>query len=93
MKQSRLNLFTVNLKYIRNLSKADDHIFSISPQIGKNNRPFLGIIVICDNRQYCIPLSSPKTKHKSMNNDIDFTKKRCCNFKKLEEELSKFELH
>ena len=74
MKQKRLDLYTVNLKYIRNLSHADDHIFSISPQTGKSNRPFLGVIVVCGNKQYCVPLSSPKKKHLKMNNDVDFFK-------------------
>ena len=38
------------------------------------NRPLVGIIVICDDKQYCVPLSSPKEKHKTMKNDVDFTK-------------------
>lgn len=74
MKQPRLNLYLVDIKYIRNLSHADDHVMSVSPQIGKSDRPFVGIIVICSDKQYCIPLSSPKEKHKSMKNDVDFTK-------------------
>lgn len=74
MKQQRLNLYTVNLKYIRNLHNQDDHVFSISPQTGKSNRPFVGIVIICDNKQYCVPLSSPKPKHQTMKNDIDFHK-------------------
>lgn len=74
MKQTRLNLYLVDMKYIRNLSHVDDHVMSVSPQIGKSNRPFIGIIVICNDRQYCVPLSSPKEKHKTMKNDIDFTK-------------------
>lgn len=74
MKQERLSVYTVNLKYIRNLHNADDNVFSISPQVGKANRPFVGIIVICDDKQYCVPLSSPKEKHKEMKNDVDFSK-------------------
>ncbi len=74
MKQSRLSMYTVNLKYIRNLTKVDDNVLSISPQKGKANRPFVGIIVICDNKQYCVPFSSPKDKHRSMKNDVDFSK-------------------
>ena len=31
MKQERLSVYTVNLKYIRNLHNADDNVFSISP--------------------------------------------------------------
>ena len=74
MKQARLNLYLVDMKYIRNLSHADDRVMSVSPQIGKSNRPFVGIIVICSEKQYCIPLSSPKEKHKFMKNAVDFIK-------------------
>ena len=73
MKQNRLSLYTVNMKLIRNYhNQGDDRVFSVSPQTGKNTRPFVGIVVICDDKQYCIPLSSPKEKHKSMKNSIDF---------------------
>ena len=73
MEQKRLSLYTVDMKLIRNYhNQGDDRVFSVSPQIGKETRPFVGIVVICDEKQYCIPLSSPKAKHKSMKNDIDF---------------------
>ena len=35
-------------------------------------RPFVGIVILCNEKQYCIPLSSPKEKHKEMKNTIDF---------------------
>lgn len=73
MEQFRLSLYTVKMKYIRNLhNQGDDRVFSVSPQVGKNNRPFVGIIVICGGKQYCVPLSSPKAKHNTMKNGIDF---------------------
>lgn len=73
MEQKRLSLYTVDMKLIRNYhNQGDDRVFSVSPQIGKETRPFVGIVVICDEKQYCIPLSSPKAKHKSMKNDVDF---------------------
>jgi protein AbiQ len=31
------------MKYIRDLHKADDRVQSVSPQIHKSNRPFVGI--------------------------------------------------
>jgi protein AbiQ len=62
------------MKYIRDLAKVDDKVMSISPQIGKENRPFVGIVVICDSKPYCIPLTSPKLKHQQMKNDKDFSK-------------------
>lgn len=73
-KKQRLTLNYIDLKYIRDLSNVDDHVMSVSPQIGKSTRPFVGIIVICGTKKYCIPLSSPKTKHIKMKNDVDFSK-------------------
>ena len=75
MQQHRLLLYTVDMKLIRNMhNQGDEHVFSVSPQAGKSNRPFVGIIILCNGRQYCVPLSSPKNKHKSMKNRIDFHK-------------------
>ena len=74
MEQKRLNLYLIDMKYIRNLAKADDHVMSVSPQAGKETRPFVGIVIVCGTRKYCVPLSSPKPKHSSMKNDVDFTK-------------------
>lgn len=74
MKQERLRLYTIDMKYIRNLAHSDNNVMSVSPQIGKSTRPFVGIIVICEEKQYCVPLSSPKPKHHKMNNDSDFSK-------------------
>lgn len=34
MEQKRLNLYLIDMKYIRNLAKADSHVMSVSPQIG-----------------------------------------------------------
>lgn len=74
MKQPRLSLYLVDMKYIRNLAHADKHVMSVSPQIGKSNRPFVGVIVLFDDKQYCVPLSSPIEKHETMKNDVDFMK-------------------
>ncbi len=74
MQQEKLKLYNIDMKYIRNLAKVDDNIFSVSPQAGKESRPFVGVVIICNNKEYCIPLSSPKEKHAKMKNDVDFTK-------------------
>ena len=34
------------MKYVRNLHNADDRVESVSPQIGKANRVFIGVIVM-----------------------------------------------
>ena len=40
----RFKLYNVNIKYIRNLHNVDDNVPSVSPQIGKQARPFLGTV-------------------------------------------------
>ena len=57
-----LDFYSIDLKYVRSLSKADDKVMSISPQIGKEIRPFVGVVVLMNGKKYCIPLTSPKDK-------------------------------
>ena len=40
----------------------------------KKLRPFIGILFKIDKWEYFAPLSSPKPKHKSMRNTLDFFK-------------------
>lgn len=61
-RKNKLDIYYVDKKYIRDLSNADDNVLSVSPQSGKDSRPFIGIVVIMDNKEYCIPLTSPKAK-------------------------------
>ena len=72
--QTDFKLYRVDMKYIRNLHNIDDKVLSVSPQAGKDNRVFVGIVIICGVHKYCIPLSSPKEKHKKMKNSMDFSK-------------------
>ena len=72
--QTDFKLYKVDMKYIRNLHRIDDKVLSVSPQTGKDNRVFVGIVVVCSGQKYCIPLSSPKEKHRRMRNSMDFSK-------------------
>lgn len=74
MVQERLKLYRVDIKYIRNLQKIDDRISSVSPQIGKQNRVYVGLVVVCGKYTYLIPLSHPVEKHKRMSPKADFDK-------------------
>lgn len=74
MKQERLNLYLIDMKYIRNLHRADNKVSSVSPQIGKQHRIYVGIIVLCNNRKYLIPLSHAAAKHTKMKPRADFDK-------------------
>ena len=44
-------LYKVDMKLIRDYAHIDDNIMSVSPQINKQNRPFVGVIVINNNRK------------------------------------------
>ena len=74
MHRKKLALYYMDMKYVRDLHKIDDRVQSVSPQIHKSNRPFVGVVVICENQQYCIPLDSPKEKHLNKKNDVDFSR-------------------
>lgn len=74
MKQERLNLYRIDMKYIRNLHNVDNRVSSVSSQIGKQHRIYVGIVVLCNERKYLIPLSHPVEKHKKMNPRADFDK-------------------
>jgi protein AbiQ len=83
----RFKLYNVNIKYIRNLHRVDDHVPSVSPQIGKQARPFLGIVVLINGSKFCIPLSSNSGKKnkdfEAMRENITFRKVRDKNGKVL----------
>jgi protein AbiQ len=83
----RFKLYNVNIKYIRNLHRVDDHVPSVSPQIGKQARPFLGIVVLINGSKFCIPLSSNSGRKnkdfESMRENITFRKVRDKNGKML----------
>ena len=49
MEQHKLRLYTVDMKYIRNLQNKDSRIYSVSQKIGKDDRPFLGILLVCND--------------------------------------------
>jgi protein AbiQ len=74
MKKKRFRLYHIDMKYVRDMARVDDKVMSVSPQIGKESRPFVGIVVICNKKEYCIPLTSPKAKHQTMKNDKDFSR-------------------
>ena len=74
MMQLPLEVYRIDMKYVRNLHNIDNRVLSVSPQIGKDERPFLGVIIVCNEHKYCVPLSKPKKKHEKMRDKIDFKK-------------------
>ena len=55
MIQAPLDVFRIDMKYIRNLHNIDDRILSVSPQIGKDERPFLGCLLFVMNINIVFP--------------------------------------
>lgn len=45
MTQLPLEVYRIDMEYIRNLHNIDDSIFSVSPQIGKDERPFIKFVM------------------------------------------------
>lgn len=70
----QLQLYNISMKYIRDLSNVDDNVLSVSPQTGKQDRPFIGILIMINGKQYCAPITSPKPKHKTMPKNFDYLK-------------------
>ena len=94
MKQEKLNLYCIDIKYIRNLHNIDDRVPSVSPKIGKQHRIYVGTVVICNEHKYLIPLLHPVEKHCLYNLCIGESnykgKNRCLDFEKLEKACSRY---
>ena len=71
---NELNLYVVDYKLVRDYSRRDENVMSVSPQIKKQNRPFIGILVVAKDKKYCVPISSPKPKHKTLKSGKDMVK-------------------
>ena len=69
---SSLKLYKIDIKYVRDLAKVDDNVMSVSPQISKGTRPFVGVLLLVEGKKYCVPLSSPKPKFEKKKNSADF---------------------
>jgi protein AbiQ len=51
MKKQRFHLYHIDMKYVRDLARVDDKVMSVSPQVGKESRPFVGVVV-CNQKKY-----------------------------------------
>lgn len=70
----QLKLYQIDMKYVRDLHNADSRVESVSPQIGKANRVFVGIDAETDKKTA----------------KVFKGKKRCLDFKKLERICDKY---
>jgi len=65
-----MKLYTIDTAYIRYLQKFQAHIYD---NIENNRlRPYVGVVLAINNHKYYAPLTSPKQKHHSMSDRLDF---------------------
>lgn len=69
----------LNFKIVRVNSEYCDYLRRFDNKVPYNKnkkelRPFIGILFKIENCEYFAPLSTPKPKHKTMKNTIDFLK-------------------
>lgn len=69
-----LKFYTIDENYNNYLRAFDNRVQDISTKNKKENRPFVGILLMVNNVYYCAPLASPKEKHTKMKNQRDFLK-------------------
>ena len=68
----KLRIVKVDSTYCNYLRKFDNRV-SYNAGI-KELRPFVGVLFMIDKCEYFAPLSSPKTKHKTLKNTLDLIK-------------------
>lgn len=66
----KLKLYNIDSKYYEHISKFDSRITHSNQH--KCTRPYVGILFEIDGITFFAPLTSPKPKHLTMKNSIDF---------------------
>lgn len=90
MTQSSLKVYRIDMKYIRNLHEIDDRVLSVSPQVGKDERPFLGIMIVCNEHSRDL-INTAKVLHSKYISGEEFRAKgQCLDFKRMEMECKKY---
>lgn len=72
MDNKKLKFYTVTEEYMTYLKKYDEKV--MDNRGVKNKRPYIGVLFEIDRKKYLAPLSSPKPKHLTMKNSLDFVK-------------------
>lgn len=69
-----IKIYEVNPRYIDYLIPFAPHLFQNKQPGQRNERKYIGIVLIVNGMNYFAPLSSFKAKHKKMKNGLDFIK-------------------
>jgi protein AbiQ len=68
----KLKFYIVTEEYMSYLKEYDEKV--MDNRGVKNKRPYIGVLFEIDRKKYLAPLSSPKPKHLTMKNSLDFVK-------------------
>lgn len=72
-KGGKINFYTIDIDYIKYLHSFDSEVYFNKRRHDYENKPCVGIIVYCEDRNYFVPLTSAKSKHlKLKNTGIDY---------------------
>ena len=69
-----IKIYEVNPRYIDYLIPYAPHLFQNKQPGQRNERKYIGIVLIVNGMNYFAPLSSFKAKHEKMKNGLDFIK-------------------
>lgn len=72
MDNKKLKFYIVTEEYMSYLKEYDEK--AMDNRGVKNKRPYIGVLFEIDRKKYLAPLSSPKPKHLTMKNSLDFVK-------------------
>ena len=72
MDRKKLKFYIVTEEYMSYLKEYDEKV--MDNREVKNKRPYIGVLFEIDRKKYLAPLSSPKPKHLTMKNSLDFVK-------------------
>ena len=67
-----INWYIIKNEYVNYLKQFDNKVQNIDYK--KSIKPYIGMIFSLDKFNYYVPISSPKSKHYSMGENIDFLK-------------------
>ena len=65
--------YILDKDYVNYLRRFDDKVQNV--HYGDTSlKPFIGILITINDMHYCVPVSSPKRKHMTMSDSLDFIK-------------------
>ena len=70
----KIKFYQIDIAYIDYLAQYAPHLFHNKNAVQQNERKYIGVLLNIKGMEYFAPLSSFKSKHKTMRETIDFIK-------------------